>query len=111
MLGNNWLFNFTNIALSKNCVDPYNPKVVRSAMGAHFKIELYLKVELNNFQNNYCVFGADQNGDNYKDIQYPKNLILVLGNEAHGLSKKTGFGESLNVGSAGSIIMSHLSEI
>lgn len=117
-------FNFTNIALSKNCVDPYNPKVVRSAMGAHFKIELYLKVELNNFQNNYCVFGADQNGDNYKNIQYPKNLILVLGNEAHGLSKKTvasldniisikktGFGESLNVGSAGSIIMSHLSEI
>ena len=117
-------FNFTNIALSKNCVDPYNPKVVRSAMGAHFKIELYLKIKLNNFQNNYCLFGADQNGENYKNIQYPKKLILVLGNEAHGLSKKTvasvdniisikktGFGESLNVGSAGSIIMNHLSEI
>lgn len=117
-------FNFTNIALSKNCVDPYNPKVVRSAMGAHFKIELYLKIKLNNFQNNYCLFGADQNGEDYKNIQYPKKLILVLGNEAHGLSKKTvasvdniisikrtGFGESLNVGSAGSIIMNHLSEI
>lgn len=117
-------FNFINIALSKNCVDPYNPKVVRSAMGAHFKIQLHLEVELENFQNNYCLFGADQKGQDYKNIQYPENLILVLGNEAHGLSKKTvesldniisikktGFGESLNVGSAGSIIMSHLSEI
>ena len=31
-------FGINSIIFSKNCVDIYNPKVVRSAMGAHFYI-------------------------------------------------------------------------
>jgi TrmH family RNA methyltransferase len=31
-------FGINNIALSPGCADPYNPKSIRSAMGAHFII-------------------------------------------------------------------------
>ena len=35
----NW-FGMNNILLSDECVDLHNPKVVRSAMGAHFKMNI-----------------------------------------------------------------------
>jgi TrmH family RNA methyltransferase len=116
-------FNFMDILLSRNCVDPYNPKTVRSGMGAHFKANLYTNVELNTLKSNYTLIGADMSGQSYKKIKIPDKFILVLGSEAHGLQKeflkflditvsikKTGFGESLNVSSAGSILMNYLSE-
>ncbi len=56
------------------------------------------------------------------DFKSPEKFVLILGSEAHGLLKdnqsiidqtisieKTGFGESLNVGVAGAILMEKLS--
>ena len=37
----NW-FGVQNILLSKECVDPYNSKVIRSGMGAHFKMNIII---------------------------------------------------------------------
>ena len=45
-------FGFKNIALSPKSVDPYNSKTVRSAMGAHFAVNLYKEVELDQFSEN-----------------------------------------------------------
>jgi len=116
-------FNFVDILLSKNCVDPYNPKVLRSGMGAHFKVNLFSNINLEPLRVDYALIGADQRGENYSDVEFPKKYILVLGNEAYGLQKeilnildttvsikKTGYGESLNVSAAGSILMNYLSE-
>jgi len=117
-------FNFNKIVLSKNCVDPFNPKVIRAGMGSHFAIALYIDIHLKEFKATHTLIGADQRGRSYKDIKYPKNYVIIIGNEAHGLTaktleildekisiKKTGFGESLNAASASSIILNYLSEI
>ena len=70
---------------------------------------------------NHIFIGADINGIKLSDFKLPlKKIILVLGNEAHGISRQiqkllnhkitiTGSGkpESLNVAVAGGIIMNY----
>ena len=38
-------FGINNIFLSYECVDPYNPKVIRSAMGSHFRQNIVIDEE------------------------------------------------------------------
>tara|TARA_B100000029_G_scaffold515199_1_gene621074 strand:+ start:1600 stop:2346 length:747 start_codon:yes stop_codon:yes gene_type:complete len=111
-------FGFNHIALSPDCVDPFNPKVVRAGMGAHFGLSIYTNVFLSQFTVSHTLIGADQSGKSSDQFSVPKNYVLVFGNEARGLSdesrnllhefvtiNKQGFGESLNVSVAGSILM------
>ena len=39
-------FNIKNIAFSPYSIDPFNPKVVRSAMGAHIHIDIHINMGL-----------------------------------------------------------------
>ena len=111
-------FGFKNIALSPKSVDPYNSKTVRSAMGAHFAVNLYKEVELDQFSETHHIIGAHTNGIDITKYDFPKKSVLVFGNEAHGISdgnkkkvkefikiKKRGVGESLNIATAASIVM------
>ena len=89
-------FGVRNIFLSEGCVDPYNSKVIRSAMGAHFKQNIVIdKLEnlINHlYLNNYQLLSTDLNSDNnLKSLKIDKNKKwgIVFGNEAHGLSKLT----------------------
>ena len=118
-------FNIKNIAFSPYSIDPFNPKVVRSAMGAHIHIDIHINMGLGQFQdNNYLTIGADQNGKEVIDqfVSLHKRVI-VLGGEAHGIGQtikhkldkivsvpKMGYGESLNVAAAGAILMNRLSK-
>ncbi|MBA64501.1 MAG: hypothetical protein CMG55_01735 [Candidatus Marinimicrobia bacterium] len=115
-------FGISNIALSPYCVDPYNPKTVRSAMGAHFNISIHTNINLNVFVDSHSIIAGNSNGKNIISFSFPKKCVLVLGNEAHGISKKNkkfikenisinklGVGESLNVSSAGAIFLYLLS--
>ena len=66
--------------------------------------------------------GTDQNSDNtLEDSDYNKKIVLFLGNESEGIElsikkkmnklisvERLGYGESLNVAIAGSIIMNKL---
>ena len=119
-------FGLKNIFLSENSVDPYNSKVIRSAMGAHFYIniiEINIMKHLQNLKNKkFTIIGTAISGENlhrWKDI--PPNYAIILGNEAHGISKeihnlldfnisipKKGNIESLNVAMAGGILLSHI---
>jgi TrmH family RNA methyltransferase len=117
-------FNVNHIALSLGCVDAYNPKTVRSGMGAHFDINIYPSQNLKLFTaEGYKIIGADMSGNNVRTAKIPKPWILVLGGEAHGLQPevisqcdqilsipKLGNGESLNIASACSIIIYELSK-
>ena len=118
-------FNIKNIALSKGCTDPFNNKVVRSAMGAHIYLNIHRGVKLDEFvKHNYLIIGADQNGNStVEKIDLSKKIILCLGGESDGFDnliikkidklisiKKIGHGESLNVAMAGSILMNYLSQ-
>ena len=119
-------FGVHNIVLSPDCVDPYNSKVVRSAMGAHFHINQIIQVDLVEiiFQlkgNGLTIIGADISGTPLSEFTTPNKWALVLGNEAHGLSSeiqsllddritisKSGHIESLNVAVAGGVILEGL---
>jgi TrmH family RNA methyltransferase len=117
-------FNIKNIALSVDSADPFNNKVVRSAMGAHTYINIYQKIDVVPFiKKGYLLIGADQNGKSQlEDTEYTKKIMLCLGSEAEGFDKsfknnldrlisikKIGQGESLNVAIAGSILMNEIS--
>ena len=118
-------FNIKNIALSKDCTDPYNNKVVRSSMGAHIYVNIHQGVQIDEFvKYNYLIIGADQNGNStIKQIDLSRKIVLCLGAESGGFDKptikkinkfisikKNGYGESLNVAMAGSILMNYLSQ-
>ena len=117
-------FNIRNIAFSPYSIDPFNPKVLRSAMGAHIHIDIHMNMDLGQFQdNNYLTIGADQNGkEGIDQFVSSHKRVIVLGGEAHGIGQtirhklnkivsvpKIGCGESLNVAAAGAILMSRLS--
>lgn len=83
--------NLKQIILSKDSADPYNPKVVRSTMGAIFRVNIIqtqdLEKMLKEIQKNkfeIIVTALDTENSIY-DIQY-KNKVIVIGNEANGVS-------------------------
>ena len=116
-------FNIKNIALSKDSTDPYSPKTIRSATGAHMHLNIYQEVDFKTYLgHDYYLLGTDQNS-NYtlENSDYNKKIVLFLGSESEGINvsikkkmdklisiKKLGYGESLNVSIAGSIIMDKL---
>jgi TrmH family RNA methyltransferase len=86
-------FGVKSIFYSSNCVDPFNSKVIRSSMGAHFyfshfelnsSLELFKEFKINNIE----IFGADMDGEPISSLTElnKKKWVLVLGNEAHGIS-------------------------
>jgi len=121
-------FGINNILLSKNCVDQYNPKVIRSAMGSQFNIKsikiVKLDYELNKLKKlNYSILGADKKGETISNISFNEKWILIIGNEANGISKTVkphitdlisipgkGNIESLNAAVAGSILLNELNK-
>ena len=82
-------FNFDTVVLSKNTVDLYNPKVIRSTKGMLFNMNVITR-ELDQFINGldgYVIYGTDVvNGDNIRDIDIPNKIGLVIGNEGKGIS-------------------------
>ena len=116
-------FNIKNIALSKNSTDPYSPKTIRSATGAHLHLNIYQEVDYKTYLgHDYFLLGTDQNSENkLQNSDYNKKIVLFLGSESEGIKvsiknkmdklisiEKLGYGESLNVAIAGSIIMNKL---
>ena len=85
--------NLKQIVLSKETADVFNSKVVRSTMGAIFRINIVrsedlvedlIKMKENGFK--VVVTSLDTN-DSVYDIDYMKKVI-VIGNEANGVSKE-----------------------
>ena len=120
-------YGIDSVLCSTNCVDIYNPKVVRSAMGAHFYISNLINIDLIEIINmlkieKYHIIGASLDGVHYKKMKVDcEPWALILGNEAHGISPELyqmmnqkisipqrGPIESLNVAIAGSILLDRL---
>lgn len=79
------------VILAPNCVDPYNPKVLRSGMGAHFRLPI-IEADWANIRG-YCEhvarYLATGSGDLvYTDVNWTEAWALVIGNEAHGVGEK-----------------------
>lgn len=85
--------NLKQIIISKKTADCYNPKVVRSTMGAIFRVNV---IEADNLvetlkdikRNKFKILATSLGGsENIYDIKYNKKAI-VIGNEANGVSKE-----------------------
>lgn len=119
-------FGVRNLALSHSSADPYNPKVVRSGMGAHFRLTIRTSCDLDKIKSaGYIILAADTRGEPIQTFSLPRELnwCLVMGSEAVGISEKNkgmvdnsisipgcGNSDSLNVGVATGILLNHLIE-
>ena len=84
-------FNFDSVILSRECVDLYNPKVIRSTKGMLFNMNICVKnlLEFIPTLDDYVIYGTDVvNGENIRDIDIPSKVGLVIGNEGRGISDK-----------------------
>lgn len=117
-------FGIQHIICSKNTVDCYNPKVLQASMGSIARVAIQY-VDLVDFLKDasMAVYGAFMNGVSVYEAKLPKKGILVLGNEANGISKEINalvskeisipqFGnkttESLNVATASAILLNEI---
>jgi len=115
-------FGLKNIYCSESCADNYNSKVIQASMGSASRIKVnYLGFEtlIKNNPKHVAVL-ADMNGVSLKKYQWEDKNILVIGNEANGVSdslkslvsnkitiERKGKAESLNASISTAIILSH----
>lgn len=79
------------VLLSPGCVDPYNPKVVRAGMGAHFRLSIQQMVwpEIAKVTQAMKVWLAAADGTlPYTDVNWREPTALLIGSEAHGAGKE-----------------------
>lgn len=114
----------TGLIMSRDTVDIYNPKVIRSTMGSAFRVPfLYtddLAADVKTLQEKGIrLFAAHLGGkNNYEEEDYTGNIGFLIGNEGNGLTDElsnmadtwvkipmAGKVESLNAAIAASILM------
>ena len=119
-------FDISTIILSKDTVDLYNPKVLRSTQGLLFNVNILIR-DLDEYirklkEEGYIIYGTKvDNGKNLKDIDKKDKYAVVMGNEGKGVNPNilsmcneyiyipmNSNCESLNVGVATSIILYEL---
>ncbi|MFA4830705.1 MAG: RNA methyltransferase [Patescibacteria group bacterium] len=119
-------FGIKNILLSENCVDPYNPKVVRSTMGSIFRVNIMKSAELvrslEELKNKgYNIISLTMDGKDISELKIDdKKNIYVFGSESHGVRDDIvqmgesyaifgkGSAESLNVAVAAGIVLNRI---
>ncbi len=108
------------VIIPPNTTDVFAPKVLRSGMGAHFRLPIHSLTwnEIEKQVNGLQVYIADMDGQPCWETDLQKPLALIIGSEADGASEsaqklatgKLGIPmmkdvESLNAGVAGSVLM------
>jgi TrmH family RNA methyltransferase len=116
-------FGITTLVCSEETVDRYNPKVVQATMGSLARVNLiYTNLHAYLSETNLPIYGTFMDGTSIYETQLSQKGIIVMGNEANGISKEVEdtiteriaiprFGnlqltESLNVATATAIILS-----
>jgi len=75
------------VLLSPTCADPYNPKVLRGGMGAHFRVPvMHMEwAQIEQVCKGKAVYMADGAGDTlYDAANWSHDWVLIIGSEAHG---------------------------
>ena len=116
-------FGVEKLICSSDTVDCYNQKVIQSTMGSITRVNISYVDIINYLENtSFPTFIADMDGANVYTKELPKEAVLIMGNEANGVSEHVRslitnkltiprFGESqqtesLNVAMATSILIS-----
>jgi len=82
-------FGIPHLVCSLNTVDCYNPKVLQATMGSISRVDISY-VDLKDFLKNVCipVYGTFMKGDSVYAVDLPEKGIIILGNEANGISSE-----------------------
>jgi TrmH family RNA methyltransferase len=75
------------VVLAPGCVDPFNPKALRSGMGAHFRIPIARQSwdEIAGTASGLSSYLADSGGTlPYYGVDWRGQSALIVGGEAHG---------------------------
>lgn len=113
----------TGIIMNRESVDPYNPKVIRSTMGAIFRVPFVIVDDFEETLNklreaNVTTYAAHLAGKTFYHYDYKKGCAFFIGNEGNGLSEQLtaradckikipmkGKVESLNAAVASTVLM------
>lgn len=117
-------FGIRQLLCSKDTVDCYNPKVLQATMGSIARVAIaYVDLSEHLRAGTLPVYGAFMDGSDVFRTRLPERGILLLGNEAHGISAELQacithrigipqYGgttaESLNVATASAILLSEI---
>lgn len=83
-----WFGGF-RLLLSPNSVDPFNPKVVRSSMGAIFHVPIELDVDLMSLPHRFRnIATLDMAGEQMSHPSFRGCDCYVFGNEARGVPRE-----------------------
>ncbi len=117
---------FGGVFFSHGCADIYAPKTVRASMGSFFNIRLMKDVSPEYLaacrDRGFTLYGGALSPDavDYRSADMAKPTIIVIGNEANGISDEVlqictpvkipilGKAESLNAGAAAAVLMYEL---
>ncbi len=115
-----------------DCADEFNPKVIRSSMGAFFRQNISHSDDIISTidelsKSGYNVFptALTENSIELSKIEISKKTVFIIGNEGHGISKDVidacegrsviipmpGGTESLNASVAASVLMWEISKV
>lgn len=118
-----YLFGFDSLVLSNNCADIYNPKCLKAAGEAFYKLNIsYADIsslidELKDNNFNVYATGLKSYSLEMYDVEIKDKMAFILGNEGSGVKEETMSKadeiikidmhniDSLNVAMAGAIIM------
>ena len=113
----------TGVVISSNSVDIYNPKVVRSTMGAIFRVPFAYGNSIDDIiaackQAGVSIYGAALEGNDVRRENYENKLAFIIGNESAGMTEESkavcdklvripmcGKVESLNASVAAAVLM------
>ena len=113
-------YGITKLICSGDCADFYNPKVIQASMGSFTRVRaFYGKLEA--LLAGQRVYGASLQGENVHHLAFANQGIILLGNEAQGISEdlnslvsdwisipRFGAAESLNAAMATAVICDNL---
>jgi len=80
-------FNVTNIVCSLDSVDCFNPKVIQATMGSISRVSIsYCDLTTYLSLSDLPVYAGTMDGKNIYKEKLPENAIVIVGNEANGIS-------------------------
>ena len=111
---------YNRVYLTNECADPYSPKSVRASMSGVFFTEICrgARKEILSLLDGFPIVIADMDGVDVFSFTPPEEFVLVIGNEANGVSDEVakaaeytvkipmrGTQESLNAAVSAGVIM------
>ncbi|MBK5280354.1 MAG: RNA methyltransferase [Bacteroidia bacterium] len=115
-------YGIQNIVASDQSADFYNPKVISASMGSFCRVNIfYTSLSIYLKQNKVTLYGTFLDGHNVHHVNFEKTGLIVIGNEAHGISSeveqfidhrisipRVGKAESLNAAVATAIVLDNV---